>query len=173
MEAQRTIGGQQAFCFLVPPSWPGAVPPASGRTADGFYVAEIRAGMVHRFAADGHFVRHYAKPGDGPGELRLPAAVAVVADTLVAISDFGHQSVDIFDRATGSFVTRIALPLRAELLVADARRREFSGSSVAGSIPGRVRPTPQHWALRHPTVHPPDHAVIWCGLREADRGAHS
>ncbi len=84
----------------------------------GFYVLEIRFGMVHRFHSDGGFLRHYGVPGDGPGELRLPVAAGTVADTILAVADLAHQGVELFDRRTGGSLGRLPVPERPSSIAA-------------------------------------------------------
>jgi hypothetical protein len=56
---------------------------------------------------DGRFVRTIGQPGDGPGELRMPLAMAVLPDGRVVVSDAGRRGLMVFD-ADGTY--RRSLP---------------------------------------------------------------
>jgi DNA-binding beta-propeller fold protein YncE len=56
----------------------------------------------------GDFVRTTGRPGDGPGEHRMPVAMAVLQDGRVVVSDAGHRALQLFD-ADGAFVRAIPL----------------------------------------------------------------
>ena len=104
----------------------------------GFYLLEIGAGAVYRFSANGHFIRRYGSLGDGPGELRLPVAAAAI-DSLVVVSDFAHQALELFRRADGTALKRIPLPMRAEVLTAASSELLAGGLSIgSGTSYARV-----------------------------------
>jgi len=74
-----------------------------GFDAEGrLYVFDAQASHVIVVDADGRFVREIGEPGEGPGELRQPAAFAVMRDGTVVFADMGHRAYSIFD-ADGSF----------------------------------------------------------------------
>jgi hypothetical protein len=56
----------------------------------------------------GELVRTTGRPGDGPGEHRMPVAMAVLPDGRVVVSDVGHRALQLFD-SEGAFVRAIPL----------------------------------------------------------------
>jgi DNA-binding beta-propeller fold protein YncE len=70
------------------------VPGGFGRPAglaldqDGrLYVADVTAGLIHVFAADGLFLRSIGSPDNQDGRFRLPISVAVDATGLIYVND--------------------------------------------------------------------------------------
>jgi hypothetical protein len=75
----------------------------------GFYVVDNAQAVVLRFSASGKPVRSYGAKGDGPGEFRGPAAVTVVDDSLVVVTDVRRRNVTVFRRDNGRVVTQYAV----------------------------------------------------------------
>lgn len=79
---------------LIPPDsalsvvpWGVAADPASGRV----YIADWRGTRVAAFDSAGSFVADYGREGDGPGEFRSPAAVAMASDGALVAWDTGRR----------------------------------------------------------------------------------
>ena len=70
--------------------------------AGQLYVFDSQADRIHVVAPDGEFRRAFGRPGEGPGEFRNAAALAVFRDGRSVIADLGHRAYQIFD-ANGDF----------------------------------------------------------------------
>jgi hypothetical protein len=77
---------------------------AAGR----LHILDVGSRTVTVVDRAGDFVRTTGRPGDGPGEHRMPAAMAVLPDGRVVVSDAGHRALQLFD-ANGAFVRAIPL----------------------------------------------------------------
>lgn len=75
----------------------------------GIYVSDLGTSSVLRFSASGEPVKRYGARGDGPGELRVPVATRVLDDSTVAVIDVRRRELNLFNRTTGAFRTRMAL----------------------------------------------------------------
>jgi DNA-binding beta-propeller fold protein YncE len=64
-----------------------------------FYVSDgYGNSRIHRFTAAGELVASWGEPGEGPGEFRLPHAVAVSPDeSLVYVADRENDRIQVFD----------------------------------------------------------------------------
>ncbi len=49
------------------------------------------------FDATGAFVREFGRPGEGPGEFRLPVSMGVMRDGTAVVTDIGHRAYQLFD----------------------------------------------------------------------------
>jgi hypothetical protein len=56
-------------------------------------VAHPPASRVELFAASGQHIRSFGRPGDGPGELRDPASIAIDDDGTIAVFDFSKGEI--------------------------------------------------------------------------------
>lgn len=64
--------------------------------AGNLYVLDRDNSRVVVFGPDGSFLRVVGSRGQGPGELQLPTAMAVLSDDRLAIFDLGNMAVSIF-----------------------------------------------------------------------------
>jgi DNA-binding beta-propeller fold protein YncE len=53
---------------------------------------------ISKFGADGTFLMSFGRPGDGPGELRIPHGLAFDAEGRLFVADRGNHRVQIFDQ---------------------------------------------------------------------------
>jgi DNA-binding beta-propeller fold protein YncE len=53
---------------------------------------------ISKFRADGTFLMSFGRPGDGPGELRIPHGLAFDAEGRLFVADRGNHRVQIFDQ---------------------------------------------------------------------------
>ena len=72
------------------------------------YILDMQASRVTVVSPDGAFLREVGGPGDGPGELRMPAAFTVMPDGRVVIADLGHRAYQIFG-PDGSFQRMVSM----------------------------------------------------------------
>ncbi len=56
-----------------------------------WFILDRRQGQVHRLNPDGHLLGSFSRKGEGPGELRLPEALAIHGDTLVVLERHGGR----------------------------------------------------------------------------------
>jgi hypothetical protein len=73
---------------------------------DRIYVADGTAPFVRVFTLDGRTVRAFARAGAGPGELRLPLAIAPRAHGELEVFDMSQRRFTRFDSAGRSLGTR-------------------------------------------------------------------
>ena len=59
---------------------------------------------VHKFTADGEHLFSWGEPGTGPGEFRLPHAIAVDADDRVLVADRENSRIQVFG-PDGTYLT--------------------------------------------------------------------
>ena len=64
--------------------------------AGNLYVLDRDNSRVVVFGPDGSFQREVGSRGQGPGELQLPTAMAVLPDSRLAIMDLGNGAISIF-----------------------------------------------------------------------------
>jgi hypothetical protein len=76
--------------------------------AGGLHLLDAGSRTVTVVDRAGDFARTTGRPGDGPGEHRMPVALAVLPDGRVVVSDAGHRALQLFD-ADGAFVRAIPL----------------------------------------------------------------
>ena len=53
---------------------------------------------ISKFSADGTFLKSFGRPGDGPGELRIPHGMTFGPDGRLYVADRGNHRVQIFDQ---------------------------------------------------------------------------
>ena len=68
------------------------------------------------FAAAGAFVREFGRPGEGPGEFRMPLSMGVMRDGTAVVADMGHRAYQLFDEF-GAFVRMVRVDPAAMPLV--------------------------------------------------------
>jgi len=61
------------------------------------YVLDNGGPRVQIFDAAGRFVRGFGKAGEGPGEMKMPARMAVGADGQVAVFDIALNRISVYD----------------------------------------------------------------------------
>lgn len=70
---------------------------------DNLYVLDRQNTRVMVYDRGGRFLRQIGKPGQGPGELSVPVAMAVAPDGTVAVVDLGNMNFSYF-RPDGTFL---------------------------------------------------------------------
>ena len=70
--------------------------------AGQLYVFDDQADRIFVVGPDGRYRRSFGRPGEGPGEFRSPAALAVYRDGRAVVADTRHRAYHIFD-ANGDF----------------------------------------------------------------------
>jgi hypothetical protein len=76
-------------------------------TRDGagrLYVSDMASRRVVAFGPDGRVVRTFGRPGEGPGEFRLPGALHVFGDTLLMVHDPNRERFLQFDTRSGDLI---------------------------------------------------------------------
>lgn len=81
---------------------------AVGRDGD-MVVADPQAGSVSVFDRNGQFVRYVGRDGDGPGEHRRPASVAVADDGVIGVC--GRRGLTVFEQMGRVLKASIAMPI--------------------------------------------------------------
>ena len=77
------------------------------------------------FDAAGSFIREFGRSGNGPGEFRMVADMAVMRDGTTVVGDMGHRALQLFDDS-GVFVRMV--------------RMVDSGTAMAGPSPIQADP---------------------------------
>jgi len=75
-----------------------------------FLVADLIRARILRFAPGGRLEGVIGQPGDGPGELRTPSAIALASDTLLLVADSRHGRIQLFDLRDGQSAGSVRLP---------------------------------------------------------------
>lgn len=101
------------------------------------YVLDRQASRVTVVAPDGSFVREVGGPGDGPGELRMPAAFTVMPDGRVVIADLGHRAYQIFG-ADGAFDRMVSMGGGNVIRIGDLAPHPDGLSVISGGGTGAV-----------------------------------
>lgn len=76
-------------------------------TRDGagrLYVSDMTSRRVVAFGPDGRVIRTFGRPGEGPGEFRLPGALHVFGDTVLMVHDPNRESFLQFDTRSGELI---------------------------------------------------------------------
>ena len=77
--------------------------------ADGkLYVLDRQASTITVVDREGELIRQVGGPGDGPGELRMPAAFTVMPDGSIVVADLGHRAYQIFG-SDGAFERMVSM----------------------------------------------------------------
>lgn len=79
------------------------VPMSVAILGNDLWVADFSSHRIQRYTEEGAFVLGWGREGDGPGEFRGPAGVAVDRDGFVYVTDFYNQRVQKFT-AEGRYV---------------------------------------------------------------------
>lgn len=79
------------------------LPMAFGLDGSGdLYLSDAFSHRVLRFDRRGRLLTTYGRSGRGPGEFQTPAAITIVADSLVVVDDFLPRVLSVFDRESGA-----------------------------------------------------------------------
>ncbi|MDX1646949.1 MAG: hypothetical protein R3304_07380 [Longimicrobiales bacterium] len=99
--------------------------------AGNLYVLDRQASQATVIDVDGHLVRQVGGPGDGPGELRMPAAFTVMPDGRVVVADMGHRAYQIF-APDGSFERMVSMGDGSVIRVGELQPAPDGGSVISG-----------------------------------------
>ena len=111
-------------------------------------VGDLLRARVVRYSRDGQRRGVYGRPGDGPGELRTPSAIAVNGDTLLLVADSRNGRIVQYDLASyeprGSirlpgFVRRIAARHDTVWVGAQSAGRRMAMARMAIAHPDEAR----------------------------------
>jgi len=69
----------------------------TSRTGEIFVSDGYGNARVHRFSADGQWIKSWGEPGTGPGQFNLPHGIAVDDDNNVYVADRENDRIQIFD----------------------------------------------------------------------------
>jgi hypothetical protein len=72
------------------------IPSITFDAASNLYVLDRDNARVLVFGKDGRFVRQIGKQGEGPGEFRIPAAVAPLDGGRIAVYDMAGRNISVF-----------------------------------------------------------------------------
>ena len=74
-------------------------------SAGNLYIADgYGNARVHKFSADGEHLFSWGEPGTGPGEFRLPHAIAIDEDDRVLVADRENSRIQVFS-PKGEYLT--------------------------------------------------------------------
>lgn len=79
------------------------------------YVFDRQSSRIVVTDARGKFVREVGKQGEGPGELRMPAAFTVLRDGTIVIADMGHRAYQLFG-PDGAFLRMVSFGGNGEMI---------------------------------------------------------
>ena len=75
---------------------------------DNLYILDGDDGRVAVFDKTGRFVRQFGRKGEGPGELRFPAAMTVTGDGHVVVLDPGNRALVVY-QSDGRYIRNLPL----------------------------------------------------------------
>jgi len=65
--------------------------------ADGtIYVLDAQGPELRAYGPDGRFLRRLGRPGEGPGELKTPGAIAILSDQRLVVRDPGNGRIQVY-----------------------------------------------------------------------------
>lgn len=73
------------------------------------YVLDRQVPVIRMYDRDGSFVRNIGRDGGGPGEYKLPGAIAVLSDSRLLVRDPGNGRVSIYG-ADGEYIEQLWYP---------------------------------------------------------------
>lgn len=104
--------------------------------AGHLYVFDSQTDRIVVVGSDGEYLRGFGRKGEGPGEFRNAAAVAVMRDGRVVVADTGHRAYQVFD-ANGVFERMVRMTAEGVLIVTDLLPNP-GGGSVFTAVGGRT-----------------------------------
>lgn len=114
-------------------------------SAGDLYIADgYGNARVHKFAADGEHLFSWGEPGTGPGEFRLPHAIAIDEDDRVVVADRENSRIQVFSPG-GEYVTEwTGISRPDDLFIDDAAGvmyiAELGGWAAGADIPPHAPP---------------------------------
>lgn len=119
-----TLGGQPEG----PQSFDAIYAETVGADAEGrIHIMDRRAHRVVVFDSTGAFIRANGQEGEGPGEMSVPASIAVTPDGSVSIFDYGRGGLVGFGPEGEVLATR---PFMFPPWVGQPRHMAYSGSDI-------------------------------------------
>lgn len=104
--------------------------------AGNLYVYDAQASRVVMVDPSGGFVREIGQPGEGPGELRMPAGFTVFRDGSVVIADMAHRAYSLFG-SDGEYERSVSMGESGMIRIGDMDPDPRGGAVYAGGG-GRV-----------------------------------
>ena len=114
-------------------------------SAGDLYVADgYGNARVHKFTADGEHLFSWGEPGTGPGEFRLPHAIAIDEDDRVIVADRENSRIQVFS-PKGEYMTEWTGISRPDDIFIDddagiMHIAELGGWAAGSDIPPHVPP---------------------------------
>ena len=114
-------------------------------SAGSLYVADgYGNARVHKFTADGEHLFSWGEPGTGPGEFRLPHAIAIDEDDRVIVADRENSRIQVFS-PKGEYLTEWTGISRPDDIFIDndagiMHIAELGGWAAGSDIPPHVPP---------------------------------
>ncbi|MCY3819542.1 MAG: peptidyl-alpha-hydroxyglycine alpha-amidating lyase family protein [Gammaproteobacteria bacterium] len=114
-------------------------------SAGDLYIADgYGNARVHKFAADGEHLFSWGEPGTGPGEFRLPHAIAIDEDDRVIVADRENSRIQVFS-PKGEYLTEWTGISRPDDIFIDndagiMHIAELGGWAAGSDIPPHVPP---------------------------------
>ena len=114
-------------------------------SAGDLYIADgYGNARVHKFAASGEHLFSWGEPGTGPGEFRLPHAIAIDEDDRVVVADRENSRIQVFSPG-GEYVTEwTGISRPDDLFIDDAAGvmyiAELGGWAAGADIPPHAPP---------------------------------
>lgn len=114
-------------------------------SAGDLYIADgYGNARVHKFSANGEHLFSWGEPGSGPGEFRLPHAIAIDEDDRVLVADRENSRIQVFS-PKGEYVTEWTGISRPDDLFIDEAAgimyvAELGGWAAGADIPPHAPP---------------------------------
>ncbi|MDE0056170.1 MAG: peptidyl-alpha-hydroxyglycine alpha-amidating lyase family protein [Gammaproteobacteria bacterium] len=114
-------------------------------SAGDLYIADgYGNARVHKFTADGEHLFSWGEPGTGPGEFRLPHAIAIDEDDRVIVADRENSRIQVFS-PKGEYLTEWTGISRPDDIFIDndagiMHIAELGGWAAGSDIPPHVPP---------------------------------
>jgi len=121
-----TLGGEEWEQF-------GNVRKVAFDGAGQLYVFDDQAARIFVVGPDGEYRRSFGRPGEGPGEFRNPAALAVFRDGRTVVADTRHRAYHIFD-ANGDFERMVRMVSEGATLQLSDLLPDLSGGTVVSAV---------------------------------------
>ncbi len=104
--------------------------------AGQLYVFDEQAQYIFVVGPGGELRRTLGGPGEGPGELRIPAGLAVMRDGRVVILDIGYPGYHLF-KADGEYERRVGLPVSGRRMMQTDYFPYPGGDAVVSAVGSR------------------------------------